>query len=354
MQSAQTNFGLLDVKDRDFEKDLLKWFKSMEEEKRTPGVFLVAVKEGQEGERGSISVLHHVIVLEEGLSPDIVGLDSFNATLSFKGVKSADLFGRLTPHKGARKAGASDYFVPSVDGLTEGAHPTTGRFVPGAKDVCANIQSLEFKNNGVFVPYPLAQLLLGEEVDILEDDSAEEEEPVEPERSFNPRNPMDLLHRLVKVMSYKKKHQPEWYREWKAIAQEAVGLLWSVGNGFATGIEVTPVGMNRQLLEHQVKCSLELFKSDKELYGDDEEEGGAEEVKNNEDDPSIGEATGAATSERERISYSPFPTERTVGEELNSNRSAKQSPFLKGSPSPSPSPRKDRQQGSSFRVSPPT
>ena len=236
MKSAQTNFGLLDLKDKAFEKDLNDWFFRMET-KHTPGVFLVATKgsgpaESEEG--GTISVLHHVIVLEESASPDIVGLDSFEAVMTFKGVRSLDLFGQLTPHRGARKAGASDFFIPSIDGLTEGAHPLKGKFVPGAKDVCANIQSLESKINGVFVPYPLAQMLLGEEVDV--EDSEDEEGPELD--TFNPKNPMNLLARLVRVMLYKKKNQPDWYRDWKAIAQEVVNLLWSVGNGFATGIDI--------------------------------------------------------------------------------------------------------------------
>ena len=160
MKSAQTNFGLLDIKDRDFEKNLLDWFYRMDL-KRMPGMFLIAIKENQqEGGGGSISVLHHVTVLKESASPDIVGLDSFDAAMIFKGVKSVDLFGNLTPHKGAKKVGAADYFVPSIDELTDGSHPMKGKFVPGAKDVCDTIQSLESKINGVFIPYPLAQLLL--------------------------------------------------------------------------------------------------------------------------------------------------------------------------------------------------
>ena len=54
MKSAQTNFSLLDIKEREFNKDLLKWFKDMEEGKRTPGIFLVATKEAREGGGGSI------------------------------------------------------------------------------------------------------------------------------------------------------------------------------------------------------------------------------------------------------------------------------------------------------------
>ena len=343
MRSAQTNFGLLDIKDKEFEKDLLDWFKRMEEGKRTPGIFLVATKkETQDGEGGvSISVLHHVTVLKESASPDIVGLDSFDATMVFKGVKSADLFGKLIPHKGARKAGASDFFVPSVDGLTEGSHPMTGRFVPGAKDICAPIQSLESKNNGVFVPYPLAQLLLGEEVDI---EDSENEEEAEPDR-FNPGKPIDLLNRLVRVMSYKKKHQPEWYRDWKSIAQEIVGLLWSVGNGFAPGIEITPAGMNRHLIEHQMECALELFKSDKALYGDEDDDVGAGEVKENEDRSNV-----AGEKEREELGDDrPEGSEPTGGDDLHTRLSARSSPFSRGTPSPSPSPRKDRQ-NISFRI----
>ena len=192
-----------------------------------------------------------------------MGLNLFNAVMAFKGARSVDLFGQLTLHKGAKKAGAADFFIPSVDGMIEGSHPIRGKFVPGAKDICANhIQSLEAKINGVFVPYPLAQLLLGEEVDVEDSDDEEGAEPV----TFNPRNPMDLLSRLVvRVMSYKKKHQPEWYRKWKSIAQEVVSLLWSVGNGFATGIKILPAPINRCLIEHQMKCALELFKSNKEL-----------------------------------------------------------------------------------------
>ena len=97
MKSAQTTFSLLDIKEKGFDKDILKWFKGMEEGKRTPGIFLVAIKENQAGGGGSIAVLHHVIILKEGTSPDVVGLDSFDATMVFKGVKSSDLFGKLIP-----------------------------------------------------------------------------------------------------------------------------------------------------------------------------------------------------------------------------------------------------------------
>ena len=257
--------------------------------------------------------------------------------MSFKGVKSTDLFGRLVPHKGARKAGASDYFVPAMDGLIDGTHPMTGRFVPGAKDVCATIQSLESKNNGVFVPYPLAKLLLGEEVDLQDSDDEEKEEEAE---GFNPANPMDLLNRLVKVMSYKKKHQPEWYRDWKSIAQEVVGLLWSVGNGFSPGVAVVPAGMNRHLIEHQMKCSLERFKSDKALYeGEEESEEAIEEGKESfadedKDAPSV---------------IAPAELGQTVRDDLESRLSARSSQYSKGTPSPSSSPRKDRQ-NISFRA----
>jgi len=76
---------------------------------------------------------------------------------------------------------------------------------------------------------PLSSGLLGEEVD-MEGSSDDEEASVVLGR-FNPGNrPMDLLRRLVKVMSYKKKkHQPDWYLDGKSIAQEVVGQLWSVG-----------------------------------------------------------------------------------------------------------------------------
>ena len=334
MKSAQTNFSLLDSKEKEFDKDLVNWFKGMEEWKRTPGIFLVAIKESQAGGGGSIAVLHHVMILKEGTSPDVVGLDSFDATMVFKGVKSSELFGRLIPHKGARKAGASDYFVPSMDGLTEGIHPMTGRFVPGTKDVCATIQSLESKNNGVFVPYPLAQHLLGEEIDM--EDSSDDEGESAPRR-FNPENPMDLLNRLVKVMSYKKKHQPEWYRDWKAIAQEVVGLLWSVGNGFAPGIDIGPATMNSQLIEHQMKCSLELFKSDKALYGEEEEDYDVVE-----EAPAVRERD-AGDDDRS----SAMAPEESVGgptgrDDLTSRLSARSSPFSKGTPSPSSTPRKER------------
>lgn len=344
MKSAQTNFGLLDIKDREFEKDLLNWFNGVGEAKQNAGVFLVAVKGSQEqGEGGLISVLHHVIVLKGNVSPDIVGLDSFDATMVFKGVRSADLFGRLTPHKGARRAGAADFFVPSVDGLTDGTHPISGKFVPGTKDVCANIQSLESKNNGVFVPHPLAQLLLGEEVDI--EDSDEEEEEGEsggdPTARFNPRNPMDLLNRLVRVMMYKKKHQPDWYREWKSIAQEVVSLLWSVGNGFAPGVDLSPVEMNRQLIEHQMRCALELFKSDKELYGE-EDEGGVEEVNEESEGQQDHHPSGGGGQNR-----SPGDEEgrkeHGEGEDQEQNLSGRSSPFSRGSSFQTPSPRKDRQ-----------
>jgi hypothetical protein len=317
MKSAQTNFGL-NIKDRDFEKDLLDWFYCMDL-KRTPGMFLIAIKENQEGGGGSISVLHHVTVLlkESGASPDIVGLDSFDAAIIFKGVKSADLFGNLTPHKGAKKVGAADYFIPSIDGLTDSSHPMKGKFVPGAKDVSNTIQLLESKINGVFIPYPLAQLLLGQEVDI-EDSNDKEPEP----EKFNKKNPMDLLTRLVRVMSYKKKHQPEWYRDWKAIAQEVVGLLWSVGNGFAPGIEITPAQMNRQLIEHQMECSLELFQSDKALYRDD-----IVEVKESKERQSLAGSTGR------KIDDEPGLDRIARREQLPEPAPTRASPFTKNSPS---------------------
>ena len=342
MKSAQTNFGLLDLKDKAFERDLNDWFQRMEK-KHMPGIFLIAVKESSlEGEGGgAIAVLHHVIILEESASPDIVGLDSLDVSMSFKGFKSSELFGKLTPHKGARKVGAADYFVPSVDGLTEGAHPIKGKFVPGAKDVCANIQALESKINGVFVPFPLAQLLLGEEVDIEE---SEDDEVAEPEK-FNPRNPTDLLTRLVRVMAYKKKHDPEWYRDWKAIAQEVVAILWSVGNGFAPGIEILPATMNRKLIEHQMKCALELFKSDKELYGENEDE--VEEVKESEERPATGEG-------EERPRGEGLEPDRTVGEAPGQDFASRSSPFSRGSSvrSPRPSPPRRERQNISFTISP--
>ena len=42
-------------------------------------------------------------------------------------MKSRELFGKLTPHKGARKVGASDYFVPSMDRLMDVVHPGKGQ-----------------------------------------------------------------------------------------------------------------------------------------------------------------------------------------------------------------------------------
>ena len=335
MRSAQTNFGLLDLKDKAFEKDLLSWFATMEA-KKSPGLFLVATK-GTEGEgKGRISVLHHVIILEGSAVPDIVGLDSTEATLVFKGVRSVDLFGKLTPHKGAKKAGASDYFVPSVDGLVEGIHPKTGRFVPGAKDVCDTIQSLESKVNGVFVPFPLAQLLLGEEIDIEESEEEDEEPRSEP---FDPRDPMDLLGRLVRVMAYKKKNQPEWYRDWKAIAQEVVGLLWSVGNGFAPGIEVLPAVMNRSLIEHQMKCSLELFKSDQAQYEGTIDEDDDEEVKFDEEIGLV--RTGLDEDDKESQTFASDARPSTIGEEIEATSVPRGSPLSKSSASPSP--RKEKQ-----------
>ena len=341
MRSAQTHFGLLDLKDKAFEKDLLSWFAVMEA-KKSPGLFLIATKGGDGEDKGKISVLHHVILLDGSAVPDIVGLDSTDATLAFKGVRSVDLFGKLTPHKGAKKAGVSDYFVPSVDGLVDGIHPKTGRFVPGAKDVCDTIQSLESKVNGVFVPFPLAQLLLGEEVDIEESDDEGEEPLPEP---FDPSNPMDLLSRLVRVMAYKKKNQPEWYRDWKSIAQEVVGLLWSVGNGFAPGIEVFPAAMNRSLIEHQMKCSLELFKSDQEQYGDAIGEEESEEVKVDEDTGLF--QTGIDEDDRESQTFATDAKPSTVGEDIEATSALKGSPLSKSSASPSP--RRERQ-GISFTL----
>jgi len=330
MRSAQINFGLLDLKDKAFERDLIDWFAVMDA-KKIPGLFLVATKGNEGEEKGVISVLHHVIVMDESSVPDIVGLESTEATMVFKGVRSIDLFGKLTPHKGARKAGASDYFVPSVDGLVEGTHPKTGRFVPGAKDVCDTIQSLESKINGVFVPYPLAQLLLGEEVDIEESEDEGEELRPEP---FDSRNPMDLLGRLVRVMTYKKNHQPEWYRDWKAIVQEVVGLLWSVGNGFAPGIEVIPTAMNRRLIEHQMSCSLELFKSHQEQYSGVMEDYDSEEVKVDEEAGLVQTRPGDEEKESQTATSEARPS--TVGEEIEVGERFRGSPFSKSSASPSP------------------
>ena len=341
MRSAQTHFGLLDLKDKAFEKDLLSWFAAMEA-KKSPGLFLIATK-GVEGEdKGKISVLHHVILLEGSDVPDIVGLDSTDATLVFKGVRSVDLFGKLTPHKGAKKAGASDYFVPAVDGLVDGTHPKTGRFVPGAKKFCDTIQSLESKINGVFVPFQLAQLLLGEEIDIEESEDEDEDQRPEP---FDPSDPMDLLGRLVRVMAYKKKNQPEWYRDWKAIAQEVVGLLWSVGNGFAPGIEVLPAEMNRSLIEHQMKCSLELFKSDQAQYEGAIDEDEDEEVKVDEETGRV--QTGLDEDDKESQTFASEARPSTVGEEIEATSVLRGSPLSKSSASPSP--RKERQ-GISFTL----
>ena len=56
------------------------------------------------------------------------------------------------------------------------------------RKICAgaSTQSLESKNHRVFVPYPLAKLMLDKEVEIEDSDDEDGEE--EPER-FNPRTP---------------------------------------------------------------------------------------------------------------------------------------------------------------------
>jgi hypothetical protein len=266
-RGSQVTFSLIDPKDPTFEFDLEHWFKSFEA-RSGAGVFFVATKGKAEGEPGEILVFHHWLVMEGTLTPDMIGIESFEAAATFKGVKSVELFGKLIPHKGARKAGASDFFVPSLDGLIDGLHPLKGKFVPGAKDACLTIQALESKVNGVLVPVPIAQMLLGDEVD-LEDSDDEGEESTE---VFNPKDPMHLLKRLVKVMKYKREKEGNWYKNWKTIAEEVVTLLWATANGFAVGVEVLPAEINRQALRHQVKCAQELIASDQELYGDEDED----------------------------------------------------------------------------------
>ena len=164
-----------------------------------------------------------------------------------------------------------------MDGLIDGLHPFKGKFVPGAKDACLAIQALESKINGVLVPVPLAQLLLGDEIN-LENSDDDDEESTE---TFNPKDPSHLLKRLVKVMKHKKDKEGNWYKNWKPIAEEIVTLLWATANGFAAGVEVLPAKINRQALRHQVKCAQELIDSDKELYGDDSDD---DENKQSDDD----------------------------------------------------------------------
>jgi hypothetical protein len=163
-----------------------------------------------------------------------------------------ELFGKLSAHRGAKKAG-----VANLEGLTEGLHPLKGKFVPGAKDVCLTIQALESKMNGVLVPVPLAQLLLGNEVDLNDSDDEDKEDTTE---TFNHKDPMHLLKRLVKEMKYKREREGNWYKNWKPITEEVVTLLWATANGFATGgVEVLPAKINRQALRHQVECAQELI-----------------------------------------------------------------------------------------------
>lgn len=264
-RGSQVTFGLIDPKDPTFEFDLDQWFTTFKTRSEA-GVFFVATKPQFEGGPGEILAFHHWLVMDGNTTPDMIGIESFEATVTFRGVKSVELFGKLIAHRGAKKAGASDFFVPSLDGLIEGLHPLKGKFVPGAKDACLAIQALESKINGVLVPVPLAQLLLGDEVDLEDSDDEESTE------TFNLKDPMHLLKRLVKVMKHKKEKEGNWYKRWKSIAEEIVTLLWATANGFAVGVDVLPAKNNRQSLAHQVNCAQELLDSDKELYGNDSEE----------------------------------------------------------------------------------
>ena len=102
-----------------------------------------------------------------------------------------------------------------------------------------------------------------------------------------------------------------------------------VGNGFAPGIELSPAQMSRKLIEHQMECALELFKSDRELYGEDDAE--VKEVKESEELPIAGE------SEEQQGGDGPAP-EHAVGEAPIQDLASKSSPLSKGSSVRSPQP----------------
>jgi hypothetical protein len=169
VRGSQITFSLIDPKDPTFEFDLEHWFNSFKARSEV-GVFFVATKGKEEGAPGEILVFHHWLVMEGTAVPDMIGIESFEAASTFRGVKSVKLFGKLIAHRGARKAGASNFFVPSLDGLI----------------------------------------------------------------------------------------------------------------GFAVGVDVLPAKINRQALQHQVRCAQELINSDKELYGEEEDDEG--ENKQDEED----------------------------------------------------------------------
>ena len=266
-RGSQVTFGLLSIRSSTFDDELEKWFGNFDE-KGGAGVFFVARKDDDGRGKGWVMVLHHLLVLEGSSVPDLVGIESLNASASFTGVNSLELFGQLSPPRGAKKAGASDFFVPSLEGLIEGAHPMTGKFVPEAKDTCQTIQTLENKINAVLVPVPLAQLLLGDEVQVEESDSKASETDAD---AFDQKDPLHLLKRLVKIMKYKKEKEPSWYKNWKSSAEEIIVLLWAIANGFAVGVDTLPTPISKKFLKHQIKCTQELIASEGDPFDEDEE-----------------------------------------------------------------------------------
>jgi len=267
-RGSQVTFGLLSIRSPTFEEELEEWFEKFDE-KGGAGVFFVARKDDGEGGKGWVMALHHLLVLEGSSVPDLVGIESLDASASFTGVNSVELFGQLSPPRGAKKAGAADFYVPSLEGLIDGSHPLTGKFVPGAKDDCLTIQTLENKINAVLVPVPLAQLLLGDEVQVEESDSEDDEAKTE---SFDQTDPLHLLRRLVKIMKYKKEKEPSWYKSWKPIAEEIIALLWAIANGFAVGVDTLPTPISRKFLTHQIKCTQELIASEGDPFDEDEDD----------------------------------------------------------------------------------
>jgi hypothetical protein len=95
--TLQVTFGLIDPKDATFEFDLKHWFNSFKTRSKA-GVFFVATKGKAEGELGEILVFHHWLIMEGNMSPDMIRIESFEAASTFRGVKSVELFGKLSAH----------------------------------------------------------------------------------------------------------------------------------------------------------------------------------------------------------------------------------------------------------------
>jgi hypothetical protein len=82
-RGLQVAFGLINPKDATFEFDLKHWFNSFKTRSEA-GVFFVATKGKTEGELGEILVFHHWLIMEGNMSPDMIGIESFEAASTFR------------------------------------------------------------------------------------------------------------------------------------------------------------------------------------------------------------------------------------------------------------------------------